>query len=272
MTHGRITQADFDWWVGLAPALEWTFARTYAQTAPHSYVVLGRTAGMTNGDYVRAGRVIHTFGRPEKFYGMTSIYLTSPDGRLKWWTMDLEVTKTNLINQATTDRLYGVQNAPSTVSGVETVYDSFATAYDQVHPASDEMTRTLREAVASLSGDFPPAVLDVGCGTGRVLDLGVTMSDRYAGVDPSQPMLNQLVRKHPNVGALYPMRIEEALAARLFTHGQFEIVTALLSDADKLEDGTIAGLAGMASRGLIVARGDEVTVVDTRSSVVQARH
>ena len=271
MTQDRIEQADLDWWVGLAPALEWTFARTYAPTAPHSYVVLGRTAGMTKDDYVRAGRVIHTFGRPAKFYGMTSIYLTSPDGRMKWWTMDREVTETNLINQATSDRLYGVQNAPSTGSGVETPNDSLATAYDQLHPASDEMTRTLRGAVASLSGDFPPAVLDVGCGTGRVLDLGVTTPDRYAGVDPSQPMLNQLVRKHPNVGALYPMRIEQALAARLFTPGQFEIVTALLSDADKLDDDTTAGLAEIASRGLIVARGDEVTVVDTRRSVVQAR-
>jgi hypothetical protein len=113
-------QADLDWWVGLAHALEWTFARTYAQTAPNSYVVLGRTAGMPKDDYARAGRVIHTFGMPAKFYGMTSIYLTSPDGRLKWWTMDLEVTETNLINQATSDRSYGVQNAPSTDSGVET--------------------------------------------------------------------------------------------------------------------------------------------------------
>ena len=83
-------------------------------------------------------------------------------------------------------------------------------------------------------------------------------------------MLNQLVRKHPNVGALYPTRIEQALAARLFTRGQFEIVTALLSDADKLDDDTTAGLAEIASRGLIVARGDEVTVVDTRRSVIQA--
>jgi hypothetical protein len=243
MTQDRIAQADLDWWVGLAPALEWTFARTYAPTAPHSYVVLGRTAGMTKDDYVRAGRVIHTFGRPAKFYAMTSIYLTSPDGRMKWWTMDSEVTETNLINQATSDRLYGVQNAPSTDSGVETPYDSLATAYDQLHPASDEMTGTLRGAVASLSGDFPPAVLDVGCGTGRVLDLGVTTPDRYAGVDPSQPMLNQLVRQHPNVGALYPMRIEQALTASHFTPGQFEIVTALLSDVDKLDDDTTAGLA-----------------------------
>ena len=272
MTQGRIARADLDWWVRLASALDWTFAHTYAKAAPHSYVVLGRTAGMTQDDYVRAGRVIHTFGRPSKFYGMTSIYLTSPDGRVKWWTMDPEVTETKLINQSTTDRLYGVQNAPSTCSGVATLYDGLATAYDRLHPASGEMTKTLRSAVASLSGDFPPAVLDVGCGTGRVLDLGATTPDRYAGVDPSQPMLNQLVRKHPNVGAVYPMRIEQALAARLFTPGQFEMVTALLSDAETLDDDTFAGLGEIASRGLIVARGDEVTVMDTRPPAVQRRH
>jgi hypothetical protein len=34
MTQDRIAKADLDWWVGLAPALDWTFARSYAQTAP----------------------------------------------------------------------------------------------------------------------------------------------------------------------------------------------------------------------------------------------
>jgi hypothetical protein len=86
MTQDRIAKASTGG-LGLAPALDWTFARTYAQTAPHSYVVLGRTAGITKDDFVHAGRVIHTFGRPAKFYGMTSIYLTSPDRQMKWWTM-----------------------------------------------------------------------------------------------------------------------------------------------------------------------------------------
>src|SRR5688572_22537086 len=110
--RAMITRDDLHWWLRTAPRLEWIWAKTYALTAPHQYVVEGRTAGLTTDEYVRAGRVIHTFGRPAKFYGMTSIYLTSPDGRLKWWTMDRDVADTNLINQATTDRLYGVQNAP----------------------------------------------------------------------------------------------------------------------------------------------------------------
>ena len=263
MTQDRITQVDLDWWLERAAKLEWIFAKSYAETAPHCYVVDGRTRGMSSDDYVRAGRVIHTFGRPAKFYGMTSIYLTSPDGRLKWWTMDADVRSTGLINQATTERLYGVQNAPVTESGIATAYDAIASVYDERHPISAELATRMREAVDALTGAYPPAVLDVGCGTGRVLDLDLTRPDRYAGVDPSTPMLNHLVRKHPGVAGIYPMRIEDALDQRLFTPGQFEIVTILLERADELPAETIHALKPLASRGVILAVGDDVELITT---------
>jgi hypothetical protein len=266
MRQDRITQADLDWWLERAAELEWVFAKTYAETAPHSYVVEGRTSGMSKDDYVRAGRVIHTFGRPAKFYGMTSIYLTSPDGLLKWWTMDADVRDTGLINQATTERLYGVQNAPVTASGIETPYDALASSYDEHRPISEELASRLREAVAALTGQYPPAVLDVGCGTGRVLDLALTRPDRYAGVDPSTPMLNQLVRKHPSVAGIYPMRIEQALALQIFTPGQFEIVTILLDRSDELAADDIGAIELLASRGVILAVGDDVELRRERAS------
>ena len=250
MTEKQITEVDLRWWLDLASTVEWTYARTYADTAPHHYVVHGRTPGLSAADYVRAARVIHTFGEPAKFYGMTSIYLTSPDGRVKWWTMDDDVRDTELINQATTDRLYGVQNAPSTRSEVQTPYDGIATYFDELHPTPDEMATALRSAVAQHSGKYPPSLLDIGCGTGRVLDLALTTPARYAGVDPSQPMLNQLVRKHPHVGALYPMRIEQALDAGTFTPGQFEIVTLLAGDDHDLRRAWPA-VQALASRAVI---------------------
>lgn len=255
------TEEDLDWWLTLAPTLDWTVARTYAATAPHNYVSWDRTAGMAREDYVRAAHVISTFGQPAKFYTLTSIYLTSPDGRVKWWTMDHDLSDTKLINQATTERLYGVQNAPATHSGTHTSYDAIATEYDDQHPTTDEEARTLREQVADHIGSFPPAVLDVGCGTGRILDLGLTTPDRYAGVDPSQPMLNMLVRKHPNVAALHPMVIERALENRLFTAGQFEIVTAYGS-AEELGPNTVDALAAIASRIVILKHGSGPGVLD----------
>lgn len=260
------SEVDLDWWLSLAPTLAWTSARTYAKTAPHSYVVANRTAGLTHEDCVRAAHVISTFGQPAKFYTMTSIYLTSADGRVKWWTMDRDLSDTNLINQATTERLYGVQNAPSTHSGISTSYDAIATVYDESDPATAEEGRTLRENVAGYLGDYPPSVLDVGCGTGRLLDLGLTSPERYAGVDSSQPMLNMLVRKHPDVAAIYPMAIERAIEARLFTVAQFEIVTAYGS-AEELDTETVQELATIASRVLVLKGGnDQLELVDRRGA------
>ena len=257
MEQPMVTEGDLHWWLTLAGDVEWTFARTYAETAPHSYVVLNRTPGMSRDDFVRAAHVIHTFGQPAKFYSMTSIYLTSPDGRLKWWTMDKDLSDTSLINQATTERLYGVQNAPSTVSGMRTPYDEIATRYDEQHPIEDAEARALSELVAPFKSDYPTSVLDVGCGTGRVLDLGLTTPDRYAGLDPSQPMLNMLVRKYPSVARIYPTTIEQALADGAFTPGQFEIVTAYDS-ANELDSATVAALADLASRVTVLKRDSQL--------------
>ena len=266
-----ITQDDSNWWLETAVQQEWIWAKTYADTAPHSYIVEGRSPSLEHDDYVRAGRVIHTFGRPAKFYGMTSIYLASPDGRLKWWTMDADVRDTGLINQATTERLYGVQNAPTTESGIETQYDAVASSYDERHSTSDALATALRDAVASLAGEYPPAVLDIGCGTGRVLDLGLTRPDRYAGVDASTPMLNQFVRKHPGVGAIYPMRVEDVLTRALFTPGQFEVVTIVGEPSNELPAEIIIALQSIASRGVIVASGDEVKILRAGRLTVGAR-
>ena len=266
-----ITQDDLNWWLENASQLDWIWAKTYAATAPHSYVVEGRTAVLSHDDYVRAGRVIHTFGQPAKFYGMTNIYLTSLDGRLKWWTMDRNVNETTLVNQATTERVYGVQNAPVTFSGLETKYDATASTYDELHPTSEVLRGALCEAFEHLTGQYPPSVVDIGCGTGRLLDLGLTKPDRYAGVDPSTPMLNHLVRKHPSVGALYPIRIEDALGRRFFTAGQFEIVTVLGDGIDNISTETLDALRALASRGLIVAVGDGVEVRSTLREPAIAR-
>lgn len=186
--------------------------------------------------------------------------------------MDADVRDTNLINQATTERRYGVQNAPITESGSETPYDAICSSYDEQSPTSVALAAALRDAFANLTGEYPPAVLDVGCGTGRTLDLGLTKPDRYAGVDPSTPMLNHLVRKPPGVGAIYPMRIEDALSRRLFTPGQFEIVTILLERSSELADETMHAVEPIASRGLIFATGDEVEVRLTgRASAAASR-
>lgn len=248
MNESGISLRDLEWWLDFAATHEWTFARTYAETAPHDYIVAGRTPEMTLDDAVRAARVIHTFGSPGKYYSQTKIYLVSPDGRYRWWTEDRHFTDATLVNRATTDRLYGIQNAFSTAIGRMTEYDELATFWDAAHPARAGEPREIGQLLRPFVGKCPPHVLDIGSGTGRVLDLGLVTPDRYAAVDSSQAMLNVLLRKHPRVAAVYPMDVREALAARLFTPGQFDWVfldSSVVLTAEQRAD--VAALARMAS-------------------------
>lgn len=255
-----ITRGDLNWWLELAPTLDWTFAKTYAKTAPHKYIVEGRTDAMEHDDYVRAARVIHTFGTPGRYYSLTKIYLVSPDGRHRWWTEDNRLTDTTLVNRATTERFYGIQNAPSTATSAESPYDQVATTWDVEHPIVGGEVDRAEHLLAGVRGPYPPHVLDVGCGTGRVLDLGLVTPDRYAGLDSSQAMLNMLVRKHPKVAAVYPVDIVEALRQGLFTPGQFDWVffddTVQLSEEHRQQVGDLARLA-------------VITVTDTQWTVVE---
>ena len=157
MTQDLITQADLEWWLSRAAELEWTFAKTYAETAPHHYVVENRTPGVTHEDMVRAARVIHTFGQPGKYYSLTKIYLVSPDGKYRWWTEDRHFTDTTLVNRATTELFYGIQNAQATISGIETPFDGVATWWDAEHPVADGEPDRVKQPSRWRSGHVPAA-------------------------------------------------------------------------------------------------------------------
>ena len=267
MTEGRIAKQDLDWWLAFAATREWTFAKTYAETAPHHYVVAGRTPGVTHEDMVRAARVIHTFGQPGKYYSLTKIYLVSPDGKYRWWTEDNHFTDTTLVNRATTELFYGIQNAPSTVSGIVSPYDEIATTWDAEHQIASGEADHVRLLLSEARGKYPPHILDIGCGTGRVLDLGLASPDRYAGVDSSQAMLNLLIRKHPRVAAVYPVDVREALAAGRFTPGQFDWV--FLDSAVELTAELRAQVEKVARLAVIAVNGSEWTVHKITETSVQ---
>ncbi|MGO1393332.1 methyltransferase domain-containing protein [Agrococcus casei] len=222
-----ITHEDLTWWIELAPTLDWTFATRYAEGAPHEYVVSGRTAGMTKPDYMRAASVIRTFGQPAKFYKSTNIYLTSPDGQHKWWGMDRAVENSTIINRCRPWHEYGAQNAPRTASEVTTDYDAVATEWDALHSATQEERDVYVSVIRDLLGERPRRILDIGCGTGLSLDIGLSDAVHFTGADPSRAMLNELVLKHPHTAALHPMRFETALERHAFDGTKFDAVIAL---------------------------------------------
>lgn len=103
---------DLTWWWTRARTLRWTWATTFAHSAPHWYIVPGRTGGMTRDDFVRVNRLIRRFGTPGKYFSYANLYLLSPEGTHKVWCMfpdDPDSDEPYLVNLARTDRTYGPQ-------------------------------------------------------------------------------------------------------------------------------------------------------------------
>jgi hypothetical protein len=239
-----VTQADLDWWTELAPSLAWRFASTMPD-APHSYVVRGKTLG--EEDFLRAVRVIRTFGEPGKFYSRVNVYLTVGDK--KWWTMGAGLEETIIINQADTSITYGRQDAVHTRSGRFSIYDAMATAYDDRYdnPACHLENEAIRKLIVSLFGAYAPKTLDVGCGTGLLLDMKITPSSLYTGIDPSQGMLNELVRKHPEVSNLVPATFEEGFEQ---LRGQrFDLIASLFGSVSYVDPKFVSAMPQLLAPG-----------------------
>ncbi len=89
---------------------------------------------------------------------------------------------TIIINQANTDQVYGTQDAPSTRSGLHNEHDVIACDYDNRYQSAGGAGGELADgAGARLQVLLPlrtaPYTLDIGCGTGLLLDLGVTAGE-----------------------------------------------------------------------------------------------
>ncbi|WP_308465325.1 class I SAM-dependent methyltransferase [Rathayibacter soli] len=246
-----ITKTDLNWWLGLEPELDWQFATTYADGAPHEYVAEGHALGLTHDDFVRAAHVIRTFGEPMKFYKQTRIYLTTSTG-WKYWTMNADLSQTCLVNRGRAEHAYGVQNAPRTASGLESTYDALASEWDQKYGMTNEEKDATTGLIRDQFGDKLWRTLDVGCGTGWILDAGLVEPIRYVGVDPSTAMLNVLVSKHPHLAGLHPTTWAGATQERVLCGTQYDTVLCLGGAASHLTPQDIVQLQLRAKRGAIV--------------------
>lgn len=246
-----ITRTDLNWWLDLEPELDWQFATTYASGAPHEYVASSRTDGLEHADYVRAARVIQTFGEPMKFYKWTRIYLRTPMG-WKHWTMDADLDNTNLVNRGRIEHVYGVQNMPRTASPSDAAYDPFASTWDNAHAMTEAEQSQTAAFIRKSFGDKLWRTLDVGCGTGWPVDAELAEPVRYVGVDPSTAMLNALVAKHPILAGVHPMTWGEAVRQRVLCGTKYDTVLCLGGSASYLTPSDLYELRGCAKRGALL--------------------
>jgi len=190
---------DLRWFLDLVPRLSFTFAKTYANSAPHSYIVAGRTPGITRADFERAAGVIEVFGQPKLFHSYVNLYLDHPRLGVHYWHMDPDVGSADLINMADRHLLYGRQTLPSTANGSFVDADRIAPYWREIMRDEANDARVLAEVRARFPEGTAPLVLDLN-GDGWALDAGITSPGRCWVVNASQGVLNQIVKRHPTIG------------------------------------------------------------------------
>ena len=81
---------------------QWTFAKTYAQTWPHEYLVRDR---VDEEQFVLLVKHIRAYGYESRFYRKTITYFD--ENGMVYWTMGEPVEKTTIINRCTKEQTYG---------------------------------------------------------------------------------------------------------------------------------------------------------------------
>ena len=226
-------------------SVHWRTASSEAmQKYPHQYIV---KKNVDSDHFMQAVKIIRSFGVPEKFYRRVFIYLTVGDW--KYWTMNDPLDKTVIINRAHKDKSYGTQDAPEASSiTTPSVYDILAPTYDARYSTPEHSAENRQ--IAEMLGDLRNTrVLDIGCGTGLLIDIMPINPRRYLGVEPSQGMVNEFLRKHPE----YPIRARSLGQLR---DGQFDLAIALFGVASYLSEKELQSVPSLSERWFLMFYAD----------------
>ena len=225
-------------------AQQWIFAKTMPEN-PHEYTL--RKNWPDDSRFIRAVEHIRAYGYKAWFKGRPYIQLDVDDHF--YWTMGAPLGSTILINRKR-------KADPAAYDPIAPVYDSLFT---------DDASQEENREVMSWLGDVSDlSILDVGCGTGLMLDY--LHPHDYTGIDPSRAMLSHLVTRHPD-------RAADVICTPLasYSGGRFDLVAALFGTASYLsreELERVPTLLEPGGRYLLMFYGpDYLPVTYTRSGV-----
>ena len=174
----------FDTCAQLAELLEkhsYRFARTMPG-APHSYTL--KRTWTSEEEFVGALKKMRAVERIEEFFRGYWYRRFNANG-YKYWTMGANLDHI-LINRA-------IDALP---------FDPYAAVCDSydlaIHERESDLKRS-RRVYESLKIEPRTEILDIGCGTGSLVDFRFRDIDpeRYTGIDPSRGMLGVFGDKHP---------------------------------------------------------------------------
>lgn len=126
-----------------------------------------------------------------------------------------------------------------TTCNQESEYDKIADAYQGLF--QDEDSKKENEEVISKI-DIKGSVLDIGCGSGLLLDYAKISPADYIGIDPSKRMLEYFKTLHPGYKTLN-CKFED------FRNGCFDTIISLFGSPSYIKPGQLHRIKKMLSPG-----------------------
>ena len=157
---------------------KWSWAKSMPNS-PHEYIVRGNCA-LTDNEFVEFVNLQREYGVHEHWgnYNLQYLYI---DG-YKYWTMGNPIPETTVINR---EKLFGE-------------YDQIADRYDSFALTDNIQYQTQNLQLAEMLKEVNGFVYEIGCGTGRLLQIKSIDPKQYQGIDPSAKMLEIFRQKNPN--------------------------------------------------------------------------
>tara|TARA_R100001443_G_scaffold114214_1_gene129867 strand:+ start:100 stop:894 length:795 start_codon:yes stop_codon:yes gene_type:complete len=172
----------------------WHFAKTMP-TVPHWYVL---RKNCDEKEFEDAVKFTREMGYDDYYYNKK--YRAIDVGGYKYWTMGAPISETTLINRKKV---------------THQSYDLIAPVYDKMYKKEKFLNENnaVIERIAYEGG----SVLDIGCGTGLLVDYIKPSS--YLGIDPSLGMLARFKKRHGDKKyKTIPIRYEDWKSTRKFDY------------------------------------------------------
>jgi len=176
MSSRSIANNDFLYLAENLTAHKYRFASSMPYI-PHFYSL--RKNWEDENKFEKCVSLIREYGYQKSFGKRTFTYFDINEHQ--YWTMGSALSKTTLINRA--------------VTNFQSDYDILARSYDNMY-LSDNCLRQNKEIMDMLGNIQNKSVLDIGSGTGFLLDQKKIKD--YTGIEPSFSMIDVFNKKHPN--------------------------------------------------------------------------
>ena len=219
-------QEDIFWVAGKLKEAGYTFASTMP-AAPHFYTARHWWGAGTDEEFTRTAEIVQRNGKVSVYGGHK--YRQLSINSHYYWTMGAPAVKTIIIN-----RKRQFYDSP---------YDEVADRYDTEYPErNEEVADLVLDAVGDISSS---RVLDIGCGTGWLVDTSEIDPALYRGIDTSLQMLKRFTAKHPE----FEDRLMYCSARDLYEPIRYDVLVALFSVGDMLTSEDMTKLCSMADAG-----------------------